>query len=85
MKTKNFKTPEGEQVACIFVRVYGVPMWIESRNIKVFKKNAKRSNRLVRSAEKAIHHLERIQKMVDAISETWDGQKTAPDESASKA
>ncbi len=69
MKHRTINDPNGEQIATIFLRIYGVPMWIESRSTKHFVQNCLRTRRLSHHAEKAVKQLLKVQRLLDEIGE----------------
>ena len=66
----NCSAPTGESVPCIFARICGIPIWIESKNLRQFKRNARNLKRLTHHAEKAIRQLEKIRKLADALNQS---------------
>ena len=69
MLLPNCTTPTGESVPCIFARICGIPIWIESKNLRQFKRNARNLKRLTHHAEKAIRQIEEIRKLADALNQ----------------
>lgn len=72
----NCTTPTGESVPCIFARICGIPIWIESKNLRQFKRNARNLKRLTHHAEKAIRQLEEIRKLADALNQSIEPEYT---------
>lgn len=56
--------------------ICGIPIWIESKNLRQFKRNARNLKRLTHHAEKATRQLEEIRKLADALNQPIEPEYT---------
>ncbi len=66
-KPKTIIGPDRKEYSCLFVRVYGIPVWIPVGKEKEFRRKCKLSNRLTRSAEKANRQLQKVKELAAEI------------------
>lgn len=64
---KTMQDSHGRQVACIHIRVCGIPMWIESKSVGKFYWNAFRVQRFTRHAHKAIRQMRQLCILADSL------------------
>lgn len=67
MKRRTITDPNGKPVVTIFIRLFGIPMWIESGSEKAFVRNVRRTRRVTRHADKIIQQLHEIKQLLDEI------------------
>lgn len=69
-ETRTFRTPEGKDMACIYMNLFGVRVWFKPRDFKRFTRVCILTARIERRAKLMTSQLLRLKELTDEFVDT---------------